>query len=296
MVVALARTLRGPVFFPLRAAAVVYVDLFRGLPLILVLLLLGFGMPSLRLAWLPHSPLFWGCVALILTYGAYVVRGVPGRHRVGAPVAAGGRPVARAVATRRPCGTSWSRRRSAGCCRRCSTTWSSLQQGHRPDLVLGVDLRRGAQRQIETAKTFNYTPYVVAGLLFVLLTIPMTRLTDWVARRQGWTGVGGGVSADRAGDRPPLLQIAGLRKAYGDARRAARLLACRVAEHECVVADRRVRLRQVDPAALRQPARGRRRRHDHVGGQRHHRSAGRRRTRSGPGSASSSSRSTCSRT
>ncbi len=46
-------------------------------------------------------------------------------------------------------------------------------------------------RSIATAKTFNYTPYVVAGVLFVLITIPMTRVTDWVSRRQGWTGVGG---------------------------------------------------------------------------------------------------------
>ena len=70
--VALIRSLRGPVFFPLRAAATVYVDLFRGLPLILVLLLLGFGMPSLKIGWLPSSALVWGCVSLILVYGAYV--------------------------------------------------------------------------------------------------------------------------------------------------------------------------------------------------------------------------------
>jgi polar amino acid transport system permease protein len=59
--------------------------------------------------------------------------------------------------------------------------------------VLGVIYDAVLNAQIETAKTFNYTPYVIAGLLFVLITIPLTRLTDWVARRQGWSGGGGTV-------------------------------------------------------------------------------------------------------
>ena len=192
LTVALARTLRGPVFFPIRAAAVAYTDLFRGLPLILVLLLLGFGMPSLKLEWLPTSALFWGCAALILTYGAYVSEvlraGIESVH-----------PSQRAAA------------RSLGLSHGRTMQYVVVPQAVRrvmPPLlndlvalikdtglisVLGVVYDAVLNAQIETAQTFNYTPYVVAGVLFVLITVPLTRLTDWVARRQGWTGGGGQV-------------------------------------------------------------------------------------------------------
>ena len=69
---AIMRTLRGPVFFPLRAFATAYVDVFRGLPLLLVLLLVGFGVPGLRLQGLPSSVVFYGGLALVLTYSSYV--------------------------------------------------------------------------------------------------------------------------------------------------------------------------------------------------------------------------------
>jgi len=192
MIVALLRTLRGPVWFPLRALAIAYTDLFRGLPLILVLLLLGFGMPSLRLGWLPRSALFWGCAALILTYGAYVSEvlraGIESVH-----------PSQRAAA------------RSLGLNHAQTMRFVVVPQAVRrvmPPLlndlvaltkdtglisILGVVYDAVLNAKIQTAQTYNYTPYVVAGLLFVIITIPLTRLTDWVARRQGWTAAGGTV-------------------------------------------------------------------------------------------------------
>lgn len=190
LAVALTRSLRGPVFFPLRAAAVAYTDLFRGLPLILTLLLLGFGMPSLKLEWLPSSALFWGCVALVLTYAAYVAEvfraGIESVH-----------PSQRAAA------------RSLGLRHGQTMRYVVVPQAFRrvlPPLlndlvavtkdtglisVLGVIYDAVLSAKIETAQTYNYTPYVVAGVLFVIITIPMTRLTDWVSRRQGWSGQGG---------------------------------------------------------------------------------------------------------
>ena len=65
-------SLPGPVFFPIRALAIVYADLFRGIPTILVISILGFGMPALGLSWLPSSQFFWAVVALVLVYTAYV--------------------------------------------------------------------------------------------------------------------------------------------------------------------------------------------------------------------------------
>ena len=121
-VVATLRTLRGPVFLPVRFLAALYVDVFRGLPLLIVLYLVGYGIPSLRIAGAPKSPFTLAIIALVLTYTAYVAEGVPRRHRLGAPEPAGQCPRTgshlRAVDAARgvPAGGA------ARPCRRCSTT------------------------------------------------------------------------------------------------------------------------------------------------------------------------------
>ena len=196
LTIAVMRTLRGPVFFPLRLFGAAFTDLFRGLPLLLVLLLLGFGVPALGLDGLPQEAVFWGCAALVLSYSAYVAEvfrafiseifraGIESVH-----------PSQRAAA------------RSLGLTHTQSLRFVIVPQAVRrvlPPLlndfvslqkdsgliaVLGVvDAIRAAQ--IETARDFNFTPYVVAGVLFVCLTVPMARFTDWVARRQGFQGSG----------------------------------------------------------------------------------------------------------
>ena len=190
LTLAILRTLRGPIFFPLRVFAAAYTDVFRGLPLLLVIFLLGFGVPALQLRGLPSDAVIWGGAALVLTYSSYVAEvfraGIESVH-----------PSQRAAA------------RSLGLTYRQTLRFVVLPQAVRrvlPPLlndfvslqkdsgliaVLGViDAIRAAQ--LETAIDFNFTPYVVAGLLFVALTIPLTRLTDYVARRQGWYGGGGG--------------------------------------------------------------------------------------------------------
>ncbi len=190
MLLALARSLRGPVFFPIRTAATVYTDVFRGLPLLLVLYLLGFGVPSLRISWLPSNPLVWGAIGLVLTYTAYnaeVLRaGMESVH-----------PSQRAAA------------RSLGLTHAATMRYVVVPQAFRrvmPPLLNDlVSLQKDTaliaalgtpyydavlQAQIDAQTTYNYTPYVVAGLLFLALTIPMTRLTDWIARKQGWTTAG----------------------------------------------------------------------------------------------------------
>ncbi len=182
VLIAVIRTLRGPVFFPLRALAAGYTDLFRGMPLIIVLYLVGYGIPGLQGAdgaRIPAAVL--GTIALILTYSAYVSEvfraGIEAVH-----------PSQRLAA------------RSLGLTHAQSLRLVILPQAIRkvtPALmndfiamqkdvglisVLGaVDAVRAAQ--IETAKFFNFTPYVLAGLLFVLLALPMIRLTDWYTAR-----------------------------------------------------------------------------------------------------------------
>jgi polar amino acid transport system permease protein len=175
------RTLRGPVFFPLRALAAGYTDLFRGLPLIIVLYLVGFGIPGLGFTAERPPAAVLGTVALVLTYSAYVSEvfraGIEAVH-----------PSQRLAA--RSLGLSHSQTLRLvilpQAVRKVTPALMNDFVAMQKDVglisVLGaIDAVRAAQ--IETAATFNFTPYVLAGLLFVLLALPMIRLTDWYTAR-----------------------------------------------------------------------------------------------------------------
>ncbi|MFB7483500.1 amino acid ABC transporter permease [Streptomyces anulatus] len=191
LLLAVARTLRGPVFFPVRALATAYTDFFRGLPLIICLLMVVFGVPALRLEGVTTDPVLLGGGALVLTYSAYVAEvfraGIESVH-----------PSQRAAA------------RSLGLSGGQALRFVVLPQAVRRvvppllnDLVslqkdTGLVSIAGAvdavyAAQIIASKDFNYTPYVVAGLVFVALTIPMTRLTDWVTARMDRRRAQGGI-------------------------------------------------------------------------------------------------------
>jgi len=182
LLLAIMRTLRSPVFFPLRVFARFYVDFFRGLPLIIVLYLVGFGIPGLRLEWLGRVPAeVLGTVALILTYSAYVAEvfraGIESIH-----------PSQRLAA--RSLGLSYGKSMRLvvlpQAVRRVApplmNDFVALQKDVGLISILGaIDAVRGAQ--IEVAKFANFTPYVVAGLLFVLLAIPTVRFADRITAR-----------------------------------------------------------------------------------------------------------------
>ncbi|WP_255507270.1 amino acid ABC transporter permease [Mycolicibacterium sp. 018/SC-01/001] len=181
LTLAALRTLRGPVWFPLRALATGYVDLFRGLPLLICLYLVGFGLPGLRLTGLPTSPVILGGLALVLVYSAYVAEvlraGIESVHpsqfaaarSLGLTYRQTMRLVVLPQATRRVTPALLN-------------DFVALQKDCGLISVLGaVDAVRAAQ--IQSATTYNFTPYVVAGLLFVALAVPSARLADWVARR-----------------------------------------------------------------------------------------------------------------
>ncbi|WP_406474213.1 amino acid ABC transporter permease [Streptomyces platensis] len=191
LLLAVARTLRGPVFFPLRALAAAYTDFFRGLPLIICLLMVVFGVPALRLQGVTTDPVLLGGTALVLTYSAYVAEvfraGIESVH-----------PSQRAAA------------RSLGLSGGQALRFVVLPQAVRRvvppllnDLVslqkdTGLVSIAGAvdavyAAQIIAGKDFNFTPYVVAGLVFVALTIPMTRCTDWITARMDRRRAQGGL-------------------------------------------------------------------------------------------------------
>jgi polar amino acid transport system permease protein len=184
LLIAILRSLRGPAFFPLRLMATIYVDVFRGIPTVLVVYALGFGMPALRIPGLPISGWFWGWVGLILSYSAYVAE----VYRAG-------------IESVHPSQTAASRALGLG-------RWRTLRYVVIPQAVRRVipalmndfiSLQKDTaliafvsgfipeaflEAQIASAATFNFTPFVGAALCFLVITIPMTRFTDWLLERQ----------------------------------------------------------------------------------------------------------------
>jgi len=191
LAVALLRTLGGPVWAPVRLLATAYTDLFRGVPLIVLLYIIGFGLPGLRLQGVPTEKEVLGTIAIVLVYGAYVSEvfraGIESVH-----------PSQRAAA------------RALGLTHRQTTRLVVLPQAVRTvtppllnDLValqkdVGLISVLGAvdavrQAQILSATTANFTPYVVAAVLFVLLAVPTARLADWATSRARRRQQSGGV-------------------------------------------------------------------------------------------------------
>lgn len=180
--IAIARTTTSPVLYPLRLVATVYTDIFRGMPLLLVLFLVGLGIPGLRLPFVPNSAVFLGTIALVLTYSAYVAEVIRAGIEGVNPTQ---RQAARALGLSHPQTLQHVVLPQAfrNVTPPLLNDLVSLQKDSGLISVLGaVDAIRAAG--IETAQSFNFTPYVVAGGLFVLLTIPLTRYTDWLIRRQ----------------------------------------------------------------------------------------------------------------
>jgi polar amino acid transport system permease protein len=191
LALAVIRSLPGPVFFPMRVLGIAYADFFRGVPTILVIALLGFGAPALQLKHVPLSTTFWGIVALVLVYTAYVSE----VYRAG-------------IESVHPSQNSAAR--SLGL-----THWQSLRKVVLPQAVRRVippllndfiglqkdtalvgflgSVEAFKQSQIDAAATFNYTPFVAAAVLFVALTIPLARFTDWLVehdrRRRQASGI-----------------------------------------------------------------------------------------------------------
>lgn len=181
LVIAVCRSLPGPVFFPIRLLATVYVDVFRAIPGLLIIVLLGFGIPGLGLAGVPVDPFFWAIVALTLVYSAYVSEvyraGIESIH-----------PSQEAAA------------RSLGLTRVQTLRYVILPQAVRrviPPLLndfiglqkdtvlvsyLGVVEAFQQAFVLESAK-FNSTPYVALAAIYIVITLPLARFTDWLVAR-----------------------------------------------------------------------------------------------------------------
>jgi len=181
LLIAVLRSLPGPVFFPLRALAIIYTDLARGVPTILVIALLGFGAPALQLQGAPTSRVFWAGVGLVLIYSGYVAE----VYRAG-------------IASVHP--SQEAAARSLGLSRAKALRFVILPQAVRrviPPLLndfiglqkdtalvgtLGV-IEAFNQSQIDANATFTFGSYLAAAVLFVAITIPLARFTDVLIAR-----------------------------------------------------------------------------------------------------------------
>jgi polar amino acid transport system permease protein len=185
--VALLRTTRAPALFPLRLLAVVYTDVFRGIPVILLVYLIGFGVPALALGetedgsrpleWLPTEPVVLGGFALALCYSAYVAE----VYRAGInSIHPGQRHAALAVglteqqALRHVIVPQAVRRIGPP----LLNDFIALQKDVALIAIIGVTGEAFRTAQIETSSQFDYTPLVAAALLYLCITIPMARILD----------------------------------------------------------------------------------------------------------------------
>jgi len=176
LAVALIRTSRAPALFPLRLLAAVFVDFFRGVPVILLVYLVGFGIPALELSGLPTDPLVLGGIALTLSYSAYVGEvyraGIASIHR-------GQRDAALAIGLTE--GQALRHVIVPQAVRRVGppllNDFIALQKDVALVSILGV-IEAFREAQIITAETFNYTPLIGAALLYLCVTVPLARLLD----------------------------------------------------------------------------------------------------------------------
>ena len=181
LVIAMIRSLRGPAFFPLRVLAITYIDLIRGVPIILLILLLGFGVPALQLPGVPRSAIFWGLTALVISYCAYTAEvyraGIESVHE-SQRMSARSLGLTQIQALRYVIVPQAIRNVIPA----LLNGFVSLQKDVALVFVLGV--REGVREaDIYAAKTFNYSGYVTATILFLLVSVPVARFTDWYTDR-----------------------------------------------------------------------------------------------------------------
>jgi len=182
MVLAVCRSVRTPALFPLRMVAAAYTDIFRGVPVVLTILLIGFGIPGLGLPRPWNSPYIWGSVALVLAYSSYVAEvfraGIDSVHE-------SQRAAARSLGL-----TSGQTMRFVvlpQAVRRVvpplMNDFISLQKDVALVSLIGpIEVLR--QAGIDKSKYANFTPYVGAAIIFLLLTIPETRFVDHLMARE----------------------------------------------------------------------------------------------------------------
>jgi polar amino acid transport system permease protein len=183
LIIALVRTSRTPTLFPVRLLGTVFVDLFRGIPTILLVYLIGFGIPALQLVHPPPDPVVLGGIALGLSYSAYVAEvyraGIRSIHRSqrDAALAIG---LSQSQAMRHVILPQAIRRVAPP----LLNDFVALQKDVALVSILGP-LEAFRLAQILNAETFNFTPLIAAALLYLAITVPLARVVDRIGGPEG---------------------------------------------------------------------------------------------------------------
>jgi polar amino acid transport system permease protein len=183
LVIALVRTGRSPALMPLKIIAVLWADIGRGIPTIMVVFMVGFGLPALDLTGIPTSASVLGGIALGFCYSAYVSEvyraGILSIHpSQGAAALALG--LTRLQALRHVVLPQAIRRVLPP----LLNDFISLQKDVALVSVLGGASEAFREAQIKEALAFNFTPLMAAALLYLCVTIPFTRFVDHLQIRQ----------------------------------------------------------------------------------------------------------------
>jgi polar amino acid transport system permease protein len=182
LVIAVVRQSTGPVLFPLRVLGTIYVDLFRGVPLILVIYMIGFGVPALSIRFLSSQPnAVYGTAALVLSYSAYVSE----VYRAGLNSV----DRSQSMAARSLGLSGWTSMRYVilpqavrNILPALLNDFISLQKDTALVGVIGA-IEANQAANIYASTTFNYSSFTMAAVLFLILTIPLARFTDHLIAR-----------------------------------------------------------------------------------------------------------------
>lgn len=182
LIIALCRDARSPALYPLRLFGMIYTDVLRGIPVVLIVYLIGFGVPGLGLSRPWNSPYIWGSLALILTYSAYVAEifrsGIESVHNSQRAAAA-------------------SLGLSSGDVMRFVVLPQAIRRVVPANMNMFIALQKDVAllsfigpveilRQAGVYKSLyaNFTPYVAAAVIFLIVTIPATRFADRLMAKQ----------------------------------------------------------------------------------------------------------------
>jgi polar amino acid transport system permease protein len=199
LLLAVLRSLPGPVFFPVRLLATIYVDLFRALPGVLVIFMLGLGIPALRIPGVPKDEFVWAVVVLTLLYSAYVSEvyraGIDSIHP-SQMAAARSLGLSQVQALRHVIVPQAVRRVIPP----LLNDFIGLQKDTVLVSFIGV-IEIFRQTQILQSARFNFTPYLATALVFLVMTVPLARFTDWLVARESRRRNAGGLGTRLAGTR-----------------------------------------------------------------------------------------------
>ena len=176
LAIALIRVNTSPGLFPVRLLATVWVDVFRGVPTVLLVYLVGFGVPALELEGLPTSPVVLGGIALTLSYSGYVSEvyraGINSVHR-GQTDAALSVGLNQAQTMRHVILPQAIRRVGPP----LLNDFVALQKDVALISIIGPQ-EAFRVAQIFQGENFNYTPIIAAAMLYLVITIPLARIVD----------------------------------------------------------------------------------------------------------------------